>query len=174
MEIRLNDTEIRKAASEGMEAFVGLFVRAISEAAGGEITAQAMEKLTPEQLTLWGYWVMRDEVMEGGFIQLIHNGWGPFFFENPFARALKLWGLRDLSKLVYEARRLYMEHGEALTRDCSDEEFMALYEQFPEFDPLDDDFVEHEAEYTEAIARHIDTAPEAFVTIVTTSDGSEE
>ena len=87
---------------------------------------------------------------------------------------MKLWGLRDLSKLVYEARRLYMEHGEALTRDCSDEEFMALYEQFPEFDPLDDDFVEHEEEYTEAIARHIDTAPEAFVTIVTTSDGSEE
>ena len=34
-----------------------------------------------------------------------------------------------------------------LKKPCSDEEFMGLYERFPEFDDLDDEFMEHEEEY---------------------------
>ena len=33
---------------------------------------------------------------------------------------------------------------------------MALFEQFPEFDDLDDDFVEHEEKWTEQIAIYVD------------------
>ena len=86
-------------------------------------------------------------------------------FKNPVAKALKLWGLRDLSKLIYDAHTLYTKHGTAIEKDCSDEEFMALFEQFPDFDNLDDEFIEHEEDWTAQIAAYIDQNIEKFATI---------
>ena len=103
-----------------------------------------MERLSAEQITLWGYFILRDEVMDGGFVQLIYNGYGPFFFDNPFAKAMRLWGLHDFSKVLYKAKKLYDERKLELTRERSDEEFMELFEQNPDFDELDDYFVEAE------------------------------
>ena len=48
----------------------------------------------------------------------------------------------------------------------SDEEFMALYEKFPEFDDFDDEFVENEEEWTSRVAFYIDEHIENFGTIV--------
>ena len=42
---------------------------------------------------------------------------------------------------------------------------MALFEQFPEFDDLDDTFVEKEEEWTEQIARYIDEHIDCFATV---------
>ena len=105
---------------------------AIKEAAGGKLDADSMGQLSPEQITLWGYFILRDEVMDGGFVQLIYNGYGPFFFDNPFAKAMRLWGLHDFSKVLYKAKKLYDERKAELTRERSDEEFMELFEQNPE------------------------------------------
>ena len=33
---------------------------------------------------------------------------------------------------------------------------MGLYERFPEFDDLDDEFMEHEEEYTTRVAQYLD------------------
>ena len=74
--------------------------------------------------------------------------------------------LHDFSKLIYKGRKLFEEYGEALTRPCSDEEFMALFERFPQFDDYDDWFVENEEELTEQVARYIDEHIEQFATIV--------
>ena len=104
--------------------------------------------------------------MDGGFVQLIHNGYGGFIFLNPFAKAMRLWGAHDFSKLVYKGRKLFEKYGEELTKECSDEEFMALFEQYPEFDVLDDEFVECEEEVTEIIARYVDEHIEQFAEIV--------
>ncbi|MBR1789531.1 MAG: DMP19 family protein [Bacteroidaceae bacterium] len=157
MEIRIKETDIREAAQKSVEAFVDLFVKRTLEAIGGELTAETMQQLTADQITLLAYETFRREVMEGGFIQLIHNGYGPFIFLNPFAKAMRLWGAREFSKLVYEGRRLYEKYGEQLAQDCTDEEFMALYEQFPDFDELDDTFVdEMEPEVTALVAHYID------------------
>ena len=103
--------------------------------------------------------------MDGGFVQLIHNGYGPFIFDNPFARAMKQWGLRDFSKLLYSARKLYNENKEEIERECSDEEFMALFERFPDFDDFDDTFVENEEEWTSEIAHYIDGHIDEFAKI---------
>ena len=156
---------MRQAAGEGMDAFVGAFVKAIREAIGGELTAENMGQLTSDQITLLAWDTLHEEVMDGGFVQLIHNGYGPFMFKNPVAKALKLWGLRDLSKLIYDAHTLYTKHGTAIEKDCSDEEFMALFEQFPDFDNLDDEFIEHEEDWTAQIAEYIDQNIEKFATI---------
>ena len=163
--VTVKDQDLRQAAGEGMDAFVACFVTAIKDSIGGELTAETMSQLNANQITLLARQILHDEVMDGGFVQLIHNGYGPFIFKNPFAKALKFWGMRPLSKLIYDAHTLYVKYGQQLERDCTDDEFMALFEQFPEFDDLDDKFVEEEEAWTEQIARYIDNNIEKFATI---------
>lgn len=165
IEITVKDSDLSKAATEGMDEFIGVFTHAIREAIGGELNADNMGELNADQITLLAYETLRDEVMDGGYVQLIHNGYGGFIFLNPFAKAIKLWGLRDLSKQIYNVHSLYLKYRDELERDCSDEDFMALFEQYPEFDDYDDDFVENEEEWTELVARYIDEHIEQFATI---------
>ena len=164
-EVTIKDDVLRKAAGEGMDAFVSAFVQAIKDAIGGELTAATLGELNSDQITLLAWDVLHEEVMDGGFVQLIHNGYGPFIFKNPFAKAVKLWGMRELSKLVYDAHTLYVKYHEPLEKDCTDDEFMALFEQFPEFDDMDDEFVEKEEEWTEQIARYIDENIDRFAIV---------
>jgi hypothetical protein len=156
---------LQQAASEGMDAFVEVFVNAINEAIDGQLTTETMSELNSDQITLLAYSILRDEVMDGGFVQLIHNGYGPFIFKNPFAKAIKQWGLRALSKLIYNAHSLYVRYGAEIEKECSDEEFMALFEQYEEFDEMDDAFVENEEDWTNMVAVYIDDHIENFAVI---------
>jgi len=166
MEISIHEKDIIEAARKGNEVFVDLFAQRLLAAVGGELTAETMGQLTADQITLLAYQTVKREVMEGGFIQLIYNGYGPFIFLNPFAKAMRLWGARDFCNLVYDARRLYEEFGDELTRERSDEEFMALYEQYEQFDDLDDTFIEMEPEVTEIVAHYIDEHIDNFAVVV--------
>ena len=165
-EVVIQDALLQQAAEEGMDAFIKVFTDAIYASIGGELNAETMAELNADQITLLAYCILRDEVMDGGFVQLIHNGYGPFIFKNPFAKAVRLWGLRDLSKLIYEAHTLYLKHHEQIEQDCTEEEFMALFEQFPAFDDMDDEFVENEEAWTAQIAEYIDGHLEQFAQIV--------
>ena len=164
-EVIVKDERLQQAATEGMDAFVKVFVDAIREAIGGELTTEMMGELNSDQITLLAWEMLHEEVMDGGFVQLIHNGLGEFIFKNPFAKAVKLWGLRDLSKLIYEGRTLWLKYREEIEKDCNEEEFMALFERFPEFDDLDDIFVEYEEAWMEDIAHYIDDNLENFAVI---------
>lgn len=167
MTITINDKDLATAANEGMDQFLTTIINVFKQQVGEEeLNAQAMQQLTADQITLWGYMILRDELMDGGFVQLIYNGYGPFFFDNPFAKAMRLWGLHDFSKLLYKAKKVYDEHKADLTKERSDEDFMALFEQYPEFDDLDDEFVEEEENITSAVAYYVDEHMTDFVEIV--------
>lgn len=58
-----------------------------------------------------------------------------------------------------------MKRRDDIERDCTDEEFMALYEQMPEFDDYDDFFVSNEEEWTRAVATYIDNHIDNFAEI---------
>ena len=81
---------------------------------------------------------------------------------------MRLWGLKDLCKLVYRAKDTYdaLKDPSPLTAECSDEAFMALFEQYPMFDDLDDEFVEREEEFTAGICQYIDEHISAFAKII--------
>ena len=103
--IEVTDVALRQAAGEGMDAFIGVFTGAYKKEIGGEMTAGTMSLLTGEQHSLLAYQIFRDEVMEGGFCQLIQNGYGGYIFDNPFAKVMRLWGVGDLSKLFMLPRK---------------------------------------------------------------------
>ncbi len=165
MQVKIKETEIIQAAQQGMDAFVDVFYKHILDSIGGELNTEGMQKLQADQITLLAYMIFREEVMDGGFVQLIYNGYGPFIFLNPFAKAMRLWGAKDFCNLIYKGRKLFEQYGDEITKECSDEEFMALFEKYPDFDELDDAFIEMEEEVTETIARYIDDHLEQFAII---------
>ena len=165
IEVKIKDATLQQAAEQGVDVFLQTLVDAILGAIGGELTAENMSELNSDQVTLLAWRTLHDEVMDGGFVQLIYNGYGPFIFKNPLAKALKLWGLRDLSKLIYEGHTLWLKHRDEIERELDDEQFMALFEKMPDFDNLDDQFVENEAEWTELVAYYVDEHIDNFATI---------
>lgn len=106
--VEVTDAALQQAAGEGMDAFIQVFTDAYKRVIGGELTADTMPLLTGEQHSLLAYQIFRDELMEGGFCQLVQNGYGGYIFANPFAKVMRLWGVDDLSKLVYAAKRYMM------------------------------------------------------------------
>ncbi len=163
--ITIQEPELIRAAEQGLDEFVDVFVDATYKAIGGELNAQTMAMLTPQQVSLLAYRILRDEVMDGGFVQLIHNGYGPFFFNNPFGKVMRNWGLDELATLINKAHRLYKKYHVEIEKECGDEEFMALFERFADFDECDDIFVEHEEEWTAKVAAYIDDHIDDFATI---------
>jgi hypothetical protein len=166
IQVEVKDVDLQNAAAKGMDEFLQVFVDGIYSAIGGEITQESLSSLNSDQITLLAYITLRDEVMDGGFVQLIHNGYGGFIFKNPFAKAMKMWGLKDLSKMIYDVHTLYAKHHEEIEKECTDDEFMALFEQFPDFDEYDDDFVENEEKWTSDIAHYVDSNIASFAKIV--------
>lgn len=134
-------------------------------AVGGALTAEKMEMLSAEQHAVLCYRYVLDEVMEGGFIQLIMNGYAPYVLEGPFPMVVKKeWGsvegqervMKEFSKLLYEVKKEYHRHQEELSKEMDEEEFMALYEQLEELNELGDDFLdEHQEEVSPLVARMI-------------------
>ena len=164
-EVIIEDSRLRAAASEGNDAFVKVFVDAINDAIGGKLDADTLPQLNADQVTLLAYDILHTEVMDGGFVQLIHNGYGAFIFKNPFGKAVRQWGLDDLARVIKKVHRLYSKYHEEIERDCTDEEFMALFERMDEFDDFDDCFVENEEEWTDRVAHYIDGHIDRFATI---------
>lgn len=165
-QITVSDADLRKGAEEGMDAFLKVFIDKYLEVTGGVINEKTMPLLNGYQHTLLGYHFFREEVMEGGFVQLVQNGYGPYIFDNPFAKAMRLFGAKDFSKLIYEAKKIYDAHRTDLEKDCTEEEFMAMYEQYEAFDDLEEKFMEEEELITAQIAAYVDEHLDFFAAIV--------
>lgn len=163
--IEIKESALQEAALAGMDEFIQAFTTQYLEALGGGLNAENMGLLSGEQHALLSYQIFRDEVMAGGFCQLIQNGYGAYIFDNPFAKAMRLWGAKDFSKLVYKAKEIYDAHRAELEKERTDEEFMAMYEQFEAFDELEEDYFEVEEEVTAQIAEYVDHHLELFATI---------
>lgn len=164
--IQIPDQALKTAAGKGMDEFIKVFTDKYLEVIGGELKAETMELLNGLQHSLLGYHFFRGEVMDGGFIQLIQNGYGPYIFDNPFAKAMRLFGAKEFSKLIYKAKEIYDANKEDLTKDYSDDDFMAMYERYEVFDELEEAFMDMEEEVTAMIAGYIDEHLDDFGHVV--------
>ena len=163
--IAVTDKALQAAAQKGTYEFIRVFTSEYQKVLGGDPTAEKMGLLSGEQHTLLAYTIFHDEVIEGGFCQLIQNGYGAYIFDNPFAKVMRLWGAESFSKLVYAAKKIYDAHRQELERERTEEEFMAMYETFEAFDTLEEDYGEMEEEVTDTIAHYVDEHPELFAEI---------
>lgn len=151
------NTPLDTAWNEGTEAYIRTLTDAYLERIGGELTPENIGLLTADQLTLLAYRYLLDEVMQGGFIQLIQNGLGPFVLDGPFAMMMKKhWGLRDFGNFIYDVQHEYHRHRDELEADLDEEQFMALYEQQEAMNELGDDFLDdYQESVTPAIAQYV-------------------
>ena len=156
MPIEIPEEALRAGAEKGYAAFLNVFTDKYLEVLGGALNAENMSMLNGYQHALLSLRIFTEQMEEGGFIQLIQNGYGPYIFNNPFAKAMRLMGAKDFSKLIYDAKEVYDRNKEVLEADYSDEEFMALYEQFDKLGDLDDEFLDTENNIMEIIATYVD------------------
>lgn len=164
--IKIADEALRRGAEEGMDGFLKVFIDKYQEVTGGVVDADTMPLLNGYQHSLLGYHIFREEVNEGGFVQLIQNGYGPYIFDNPFAKAMRLFGVKDFSKLIYTAKKIYDENREDLEKERDDDEFMAMYEQYEAFDDLEEEFMDMEEQVTAHIAEYVDKHLDYFAEVV--------
>ena len=121
----------------------------------GVINADTMTLLNGHQHTLLAYRYFCEEVKNGGFVQLIQNGYGTYIFRNPFAKSLKLFGAETLGKLVYKAQEIYFDHAEELEKETTEEQFLSMYVDFEEFDAIEESFYAIEEEQTALISNYV-------------------
>lgn len=123
---------------------------------GGQLTNDNMNLLSLNEHCLLAYRYLRDEVMDGGFIQLIQNGYGPYVLLGPFPMLMKKeWGQKQFGQFLFDVAREYKAHRAELEADKSDEDFMAQYEQFEALNDYGDDYLdEYEETVTPAIVEH--------------------
>lgn len=162
----LSESDILQKYEELSAAdFIVYVTDAYLESVGGGLTAENMGMLNTDQHTLLAYRYLLEEVMEGGFIQLILNGYAGYVLEGPFPYVLKKeWGMKELSKLIYSVKSEYHRNREVLEAEMSDEEFMALYEQLEELNELGDDFLDDfQEETTPAVAQYVVEHKERFI-----------
>lgn len=154
--IQIKDSALAAAAEKGMDEFLQVFIDAYLEAIGGQLTAETMPLLNGNQHTLLAWHFFSTEMREGGFVQLIQNGYGNYIFGNPFAKAIKQFGAAELSKLIYKAKEIYDPNKKELERETTEEEFNALYVDFEVFDDLEETYFDIEEQQTALIAAYVD------------------
>jgi hypothetical protein len=164
--IQIKDSVLAAAAGKGMDEFLQVFTDAYLEALGGKLTADNMSVLNGSQHTLLAHRFFQDEMRDGGFVQLIQNGYGGYIFGNPFAKAIKQFGTVELAKLIYKAKEIYDPNKAALERETTDEEFNALYVDFEVFDDLEEIYFDIEEQQTALIAAYVDEHIADFAEIV--------
>ena len=77
--IEISDSALKEAASLGMDEFINVFTDKYLEILGGNLNAEKMGLLNGVQHSVLAYHFFREEVMEGGFVQLIQNGYGRIY-----------------------------------------------------------------------------------------------
>jgi hypothetical protein len=164
--IQINDKALAEAAEKGMDEFLQVFIDAYLQAVDGNLTPENMSKLNGSQHTLLAWHFFSTEMRDGGFVQLIQNGYGGYIFGNPFAKAMKQFGAVELGKLIYKAKEIYDPNKKELERETTEEEFNAMYVDFEVFDDLEESYFEMEEQQTALIAAYVDEHISDFAEII--------
>ena len=98
-------------------------------------TFDFMDDLSPGQQLLLGYDYLRTQVVQGGFIQFIQNGYiglMPSLIEQ-----LNMVGAFEMAVVLDDVLKVYVLNMEQLGRTTTVEEFARLYDEFKEFEIID-------------------------------------
>jgi len=112
------------------------------------IGSECLNYLSNSQMENYIFDILVGQVNNGGFIQLISNGYGHQVFTSPFIETIKSFGLETLIQLLEKVKPLFLAHEKELTSTTNLDEFSKLYKKFPEFEKYDSEFYKHEPIYS--------------------------
>ncbi|KAF2515580.1 DMP19 family protein [Flavobacterium foetidum] len=107
------------------------------------------------QHTLMAYNILFGEVTNGGFLQLIHNGYADYIFSTSFSKTLHLWGASSMASIINKAAKIYLKNKIEIEVERSTNELSDLYSKYPEFNSLDHKFFHVMYSETEVIKNYI-------------------
>lgn len=154
-----------QAAKEDAWDFLLLFIDQYYQFIASNPGDELDEDFNEDQFTLLAFNALYGQVTNGGFLQLILNGYGEDVFESTFTEELKRWGAEQTAQLVEEVKLLYMQHKADLEREVTLEEFSEMYEKYPEFEPFDDQFYEIMDSQTEIVKEYVEKNLHHFASI---------
>ena len=147
------------------DALISLLIGSYQSILSSDPSGNIQESFTTEQNILLAFDILDSQVMSGGFIQLIENGYGPYIFDTPLSDYLRSWGAVDIVALIDQAREIYHCKKAILEKEKTLEEFAKLYQQHPEFEPLEKEFTDNIAEAKRIIAGYITAHIDRFAVI---------
>jgi len=141
-----------------------LMVEPLHEELWRRQTFDLMDELNPGQQLLLSYDYLRTQVMQGGFIQLIQNGYVGLLPDMP--QLLEDAGAPEMALVIDDALKVYVLNKEILSQKTTVEEFALLYNELKEFEGIDDRFAQYNDATVKAIVENALEYPETFVTLV--------
>lgn len=163
MSVKINLSEIEKAKDS--LPYIRVFINAYIGDTKDNDPAEKMSELNGYQNTLLAYHYFCEEITEGGFIQLIQNGYGPYIFHNPFAKVMKIFGAGELAKIIYKAKDIYDKHKEELEKAETTEDFDKIDKQLEKLENLEEAFFDIKSNEEKIIAEYIKTNTNNFAEI---------
>ena len=121
-------------------SFIFLFAEKYLALISADSTGRIQQRLSPEQTVLLAFVTMDNEVSNGGFIQLIENGYGSYIFNNPLSDYLRDWGATATALIIDLARDIYHDKKETLEKEKSLEEFAKMYQEHKEFEEIEQQY----------------------------------
>lgn len=164
--IKITEQQIADTLKKSPVDYINLYTDAYLAEVDNQLNGDNMHKLNGYQHALLAYRYFREEVNYGGFVQLIQNGFGGYIFDNPTAKAFKLFGADTTAKLVYKAKEIFDANREELERETTDEEFNAMYVDFEVFEEIEESYYQIEKAQTAKIAQYVDQNKEQFAEII--------
>ena len=98
-----------------------------------------MENFNESQITLLFYGVLYNQVQNGGFLQLIFNGYAPYIFSEPMVNGLKEFGAVATAELIKSITNTCLQIANKIDK-TSLKSLSKNYSQYPEFEDYDNAF----------------------------------
>ncbi|MDI9320562.1 MAG: DUF4375 domain-containing protein [Phycisphaerales bacterium] len=120
-----------------------------------------IETLSPGQELLIRYDYVRMQVLQGGFIQLIQNGYVGLLMAMP--PMLQQIAAPAMAQLLDDVLKVYALNRDDLSKETTVAEFAKLYQEFIEFEELDKRFAAYNAHTEKAIVSYALRFPDEFM-----------
>lgn len=126
---------------------------------------QFMDELSPAQQMLLAYDYIQNQALQGGFLQLIQNKYISLLL--PAIEGLEETTQdREMILILDDVLKVYVLNLEALSRETTVDEFAALYQEFKEFEILDEKFSRQHHVTMKKITEYIVANPGQFAALV--------
>jgi hypothetical protein len=149
----ITQTDIDQAGSDAWDILL-VFIDKYYEQMETDDIDEIVKCLNPAQQTLILYSQLYGQVTNGGFVQLIANGYF-YLLDSTFAHDIALWGAKGTAAILERCVELYQIKKDHFRNPQTAAEFSAMYKQYPEFEPLSDEFFEIMDSETETIKSYV-------------------